>query len=319
MESVARPGALPAGRGAPAPRRRRPGRGPVRRDVRRGRRERATPTRSSLSESELALLAMDRGRWAEAAEHLELALATIDRAPAARLRPERARLRRRGPARRAPRRPERGATASSRAAMRARPSCTFALPYLAVRVRLQLAKVYWAIGDQTTAGTCSGRSTTSCSHRPGARRPRRRGRRHFRATARHRSRRPARPARRRSLRPSCGCSPTCRPTSRSARSPSGCSCPATPSAPRSARSTGSWASRRAATPWNRRPRSVCSAGSRATATAAPGVVDVVPERHRQLRGRGDDARSPLRARSPPSTIPASRPLRRPDDLDRRAG
>ena len=36
-------------------------------------------------------------------------------------------------------------------AMRARPSCTFVLPYLAVRVRLQLAKVYWAIGDQTTA------------------------------------------------------------------------------------------------------------------------------------------------------------------------
>ena len=36
-------------------------------------------------------------------------------------------------------------------AMRARPSCTFALPYLAVRVRLQLAKVYWALGDQTTA------------------------------------------------------------------------------------------------------------------------------------------------------------------------
>ena len=36
-------------------------------------------------------------------------------------------------------------------AMRARPSCTFALPYLAVRVRLQLAKVYTAIADQSTA------------------------------------------------------------------------------------------------------------------------------------------------------------------------
>ena len=35
--------------------------------------------------------------------------------------------------------------------MRARPSCTFALPYLAVRVRLQLAKVYAAIADQATA------------------------------------------------------------------------------------------------------------------------------------------------------------------------
>ena len=36
-------------------------------------------------------------------------------------------------------------------AMRARPSCTFALPYLAVRVRLQLAKVYAALADQATA------------------------------------------------------------------------------------------------------------------------------------------------------------------------
>ena len=36
-------------------------------------------------------------------------------------------------------------------AMRARPSLTFALPYLAVRARLQLAKVHWAIADQMTA------------------------------------------------------------------------------------------------------------------------------------------------------------------------
>jgi LuxR family maltose regulon positive regulatory protein len=36
-------------------------------------------------------------------------------------------------------------------AMRARPSCTFALPFLAVRLRLQLAKVHYAIGDRTTA------------------------------------------------------------------------------------------------------------------------------------------------------------------------
>jgi LuxR family maltose regulon positive regulatory protein len=35
--------------------------------------------------------------------------------------------------------------------MRARPSCTFALPFLAVRVRLQLAKVSFAMGDDTTA------------------------------------------------------------------------------------------------------------------------------------------------------------------------
>ena len=36
-------------------------------------------------------------------------------------------------------------------AMRVRPSCTFALPWLAVRGRLQLAKVYSALGDHTTA------------------------------------------------------------------------------------------------------------------------------------------------------------------------
>jgi LuxR family transcriptional regulator, maltose regulon positive regulatory protein len=36
-------------------------------------------------------------------------------------------------------------------AMGARPTCTFALPHIAVRVRLQLAKTYAAIGDQATA------------------------------------------------------------------------------------------------------------------------------------------------------------------------
>ena len=36
-------------------------------------------------------------------------------------------------------------------AMRARPTLTFVLPAFAVRVRLQLAKVFWAIGDHTTA------------------------------------------------------------------------------------------------------------------------------------------------------------------------
>jgi LuxR family maltose regulon positive regulatory protein len=35
--------------------------------------------------------------------------------------------------------------------MRARPSLTFVFPYLAVRLRLQLAKVYWAIADYSAA------------------------------------------------------------------------------------------------------------------------------------------------------------------------
>ena len=36
-------------------------------------------------------------------------------------------------------------------AMRARPFCTYVLPFLAVRSRLHLAKVFWARGDQATA------------------------------------------------------------------------------------------------------------------------------------------------------------------------
>ena len=47
-------------------------------------------------------------------------------------------------------------------AMRARPSCTVVLPYLAVRLRLQLAMVYQALGDRRPLVTCCARSTTSC-------------------------------------------------------------------------------------------------------------------------------------------------------------
>lgn len=102
------------------------------------------------SGAELALLAMDGGRWAEAAEHLDLALATVDNrrlddyaisvlafAGAARLAVHR------GDRKEADRQLAR--------AMRARPSCTFALPHVAVRVRLQLAKVYATIADPRSA------------------------------------------------------------------------------------------------------------------------------------------------------------------------
>ena len=101
------------------------------------------------SEAELAVLAMDRGRWAEAAGHVELALAAIDKyrmydyvtsvlafAVAARLAVHRGDLKE--------------ADRQLTQAMRARPTCTFVLPWLAVRARLQLAKVYWATGDQST-------------------------------------------------------------------------------------------------------------------------------------------------------------------------
>jgi LuxR family maltose regulon positive regulatory protein len=102
------------------------------------------------SEAELAVVAMDRGHWEEAAEHLDLALALIDErgmhdyatsvlafAGAARLSVHR------GDPQEANRQLAR--------AMRARPSCTFVLPFLAVRVRLQLAKVYVAMSEATTA------------------------------------------------------------------------------------------------------------------------------------------------------------------------
>jgi LuxR family maltose regulon positive regulatory protein len=102
------------------------------------------------SEAELAVLALDRGCWAEAAEHLERALGAIDEyrmhdyptsvlafAGTARLAVHRGDLNE----------AERQLTQ----AMRARPSLTFALPYLAVRVRVQLAKVHWALGDLMTA------------------------------------------------------------------------------------------------------------------------------------------------------------------------
>jgi LuxR family maltose regulon positive regulatory protein len=103
-----------------------------------------------VSESELAVLAMDRGQWVEAAGHLEVALATVDEhrmydyalcvlafAAAARLAVHRGDLKE--------------ADRRLTQAMRARPSCTFVLPFIAVRVRLQLAKVYWARGDHASA------------------------------------------------------------------------------------------------------------------------------------------------------------------------
>jgi LuxR family maltose regulon positive regulatory protein len=103
-----------------------------------------------LSGSELSVLAMERGRWVEAATHEERALAAIEGnrmhdyatsvlalACAARLAVHRGDME--------------YANRRLTEAMRARPSLTFVLPYLAVRVRLQLAKVYVAIADAGTA------------------------------------------------------------------------------------------------------------------------------------------------------------------------
>jgi LuxR family transcriptional regulator, maltose regulon positive regulatory protein len=51
-------------------------------------------------------------------------------------------------------------------AMRARPSCTFAMPVFAVRPRLQLAKVYRAHGDATAARHLLKEIDDILSHRP---------------------------------------------------------------------------------------------------------------------------------------------------------
>ena len=119
---------------------------------------------------------------------------------------------------------------------------------------------------------------------------------------------------------SCGCSRTCRRTSRSARSPSGCSCPATRSAPRSARSTASSASRHATKPCNGRRRSACSAGRptsrrrigvrrrRRCRSRAPSPASGRPRRRGAARRR--ERRRPARRRSRRSS-PRRSPRRRP--------
>jgi len=99
-----------------------------------------------VCESQLAWLAMDCGEWDEAAGRLELALATIDAqglgdyvfslpafAGAARLSLHRGDVK--------------DANQRLAQAMQARPTASYLLPYLAVRVRLQLARVLLGLAD----------------------------------------------------------------------------------------------------------------------------------------------------------------------------
>jgi LuxR family maltose regulon positive regulatory protein len=101
-------------------------------------------------ETHLGMLLMDDGRWVEAAEHIGAALEVIEQrtmqdyaisvpafAQAARLALHRGDLE--------------DVHRQLTRAMRARPASTFAMPYLAVRGRLELAKVFWALSNQTTA------------------------------------------------------------------------------------------------------------------------------------------------------------------------
>ena len=116
-------------------------------------------------ESELAWLAMDRGDWQEAADRLGLALATIDKnrmrdyitclsafAGAARLAVHHGDLNE--------------AHRQLTRAMRARPTATYVFPFVAVRLRLQLAKVYLAIADVVTARQLLREIDDILRHRP---------------------------------------------------------------------------------------------------------------------------------------------------------
>jgi LuxR family maltose regulon positive regulatory protein len=100
--------------------------------------------------AELALLGMDHGRWDEAAERVGQAFEVIEQhrlhdyavsvlafTMAARLAMHRGDLDE--------------ADRLLIRAMRARPSCTFVLPFFAVRARLQLTKAYSTRGDQASA------------------------------------------------------------------------------------------------------------------------------------------------------------------------
>jgi len=118
-----------------------------------------------ICEAQLAWLAMDRGEWAEAADRLGMALATIEQsrmhdfvftipafAGAARLSVHRSDLN--------------DAHRQLTRAMRARPSATYLLPYHAVRPRLQLAKVYLAIADLATVHRLLREIDDILAHRP---------------------------------------------------------------------------------------------------------------------------------------------------------
>ena len=123
------------------------------------------PAAITICESQLAQLAMDGGEWQEAASRLELALATIDQnrmheyvhaipafAGAARLSLHRGDLNE--------------ASRQLTQATGALPSATYLLPYRAVRLRLQMARVYLALADMATARQLLREIDDILRHRP---------------------------------------------------------------------------------------------------------------------------------------------------------
>jgi len=103
-----------------------------------------------ISQSELAMLALDRGDWHQGAAHLDTALASMnehrleDYLTSVLVFPLAARLAL-----------HRGDIQSARAqlarALHVRPLATYALPFVAVRLRLESAKLHSALADPTVA------------------------------------------------------------------------------------------------------------------------------------------------------------------------
>ena len=270
---------------------------------------------------------MDRGRWIDARQHVDVALATIDEHRLRRLSRLRTRFRRGREARVARWQPRRaGPTAD---ASDARPTVVHVRDPVAGSAG-QAAPRQGVHGDDGPVDRSS----------PPSRDRRRPAATDHWAPSSTRSRNCARSSRRRhpqaslerrrSVPPSFVFCPTCRPTSRSVRSATGCSCRATRSARRSVRSIESWASRHAATRCNRRLPWACSAGRR-----LPRLLFQAPLRRRTRapgrasgpRRRRTGARRPDTSTTSTSTISAavapaftaasvSRPVRRLRASDR---
>ena len=185
------------------------------------------PDVQALTESELAVLALDEGRSADAAEHVKSALTAVAKnrrydyatsvlafAAAARLALTAATWTRRR---------------TSSPSDAARPTVTFVLPSLAVRIRLRLATVCWHRGKLAAARHLMREIEDILLHRP-----------HlgtlfdqvskFRQTMTRAS--SAGYPEAAAVPGEFGCCPTCRPTSPSPRSVNDCSSRTTPPAPR---------------------------------------------------------------------------------------
>ena len=128
-------------------------------------------------------------------------------------------------------------------AARLRPRLSYAIPFYAVQVRLEIVRAYLALGDPAGARAVM-REVRDVFHQ----RPRLgvlpEQAAQLQATLDTVGAGPA--GHHRSPRPSCGCCPCYQPTCPSARSASACTSPATPSRPKPSRPIASSASRRAA-------------------------------------------------------------------------